>query len=76
MEKFILCDDEKILYAGVFNKTEEIIDKCEGEYGFGVVSHIKKEIIKRYGEINKESIRKYYFDGDLNIYYISDEMFK
>ena len=76
MEKFILCDDEKILSAGVFNKPEEIIDKCEEEYGFGIVSHIKKEIIKRYGEITEESIRKYYFDGDLNIYYISDEMFK
>ena len=53
MKKFILCDNEKILSAGVFNKAEEIIDKCEGEYGFDVVSHIKKEIIKRYGEINK-----------------------
>lgn len=75
MGKFILCDDEKILSAGVFNKPEEIIDKREGEYGFGVISHVKKEIIKRYGEITKESIRKYYFDGDLSLYYINDEMF-
>ena len=44
MEKFILCDDEKILSAGIFNEPEEIIDKCERSMVLVLFLMLKKKL--------------------------------
>lgn len=73
MERFILINQDKtISCCGTFNNPEEIIEKEELKQ---YVESTKKDIVFYYGKINKETIKKYYEDCGMAIYYVDDMNF-
>lgn len=76
LKGFILCDEEKILEAGAFNSPEEIIYKCEKEYGNGDIEKTKEYVIKYYKQITEKTVIQYYFEGGLHLYILNDIMLK
>ena len=72
MKKFILCDCDDVSCGGKFENIEDILKIIEGNN----FEQIKSIIIDEYDVLDEDTIKEYYFDGDMRLYIFDDSLFE